>query len=405
MKKARTILGPQWAEAARSGIPFIIYALVLVVGIMTFLSRPKRSVSMHYEAAAMQWLQSESLYSHSMENGHGFLYLPHAAILHVPYAVVTQVTGLSLAGDVVWRIISWALLAFAVWRMGQRIAPENRMVQWRVAAIVGMLGISCLRIGQSTMLMTALMLLTVDIWQAKKYAFAAALIALAVAVKPLSIVMALLLFAISPPIRKPLLIACLVAIALPFCLQNPTYVWQQYRDCVVMLRVSANMGSSFSGADLFGLLEAFGITVGSGMQTATRVIAAFATLGVVWFSLRRIDPNRHAIWLFAWTAIYLMLFNPRSENSTYCMVAPVFAYFVAENVAVQKNFPVAYWLFALAVLTTGSYEIGRLILAPEISTTWLAPLCCCLLTVSLVTRLFRLESGATPVSWGQTSSV
>jgi len=49
---------------------------------------------------ASHWLQSESLYSESKIIGHGFLYLPQAAIFHIPFALLSEWTGVKEAGDV-----------------------------------------------------------------------------------------------------------------------------------------------------------------------------------------------------------------------------------------------------------------------------------------------------------------
>ncbi len=161
----QTVFAWRWAT--------LIYAIALIIGVAVYLKTPKRSVSQHYELAAVHWLQGEELYAESSVTGHGFIYLPQSAILHIPFAFCSQVTGWIAAGDVVWRIVSWSLLAYSTIRFAKLSQLPSSQTQWRVALVTSLLGLSCLRIGQSTILLTALMLLSVIDWSERRWTRAA----------------------------------------------------------------------------------------------------------------------------------------------------------------------------------------------------------------------------------------
>ncbi len=154
----------------------------------------------------------------------------------------------------------------------------------------------------------------------ERYTQAALCIALAVAVKPLAIVLALLMFAISAPMRLRLVLAAITLVLCPFLCQSPGYVMQQYSECLTMLRTAADLGNSGEWAQLFGMLDFFGVPTSGRLQNVVRMVAALATLVLAFRTLRLESVEKQAMWLFTWTVVYLLLFNPRTENSTYCLL-------------------------------------------------------------------------------------
>ncbi len=361
-----------------------IYLVTLVIGLGVFAATPKRSVSTNYEQAAVHWIDGSPLYSESKENGHGFLYLPQAAILHLPFAVVSNVTGLPWFGDLCWRVTSWLMLIYSCWHF-RKLSTSSPETDWIMACCVSLLGLSCLRIGQSTMLLTAFMILAVVTWRSKRFTQAAICIALAVAVKPLAIVLALLMFAISGPMRVRLLLAFTALVLAPFACQTPAYVFEQYRDCWAMLRTAADLGNSGGEwAQLFGMLDFFGIATPGRVQNLCRVIAAFATLALAFRTLRIASVEKQAMWLFNWTVAYLLLFNPRTENSTYCLLGPVLGVVIADSFIRNGRSWQTIMLTVLTILIAGSYEIGKNFTPAGEKAIWLAPLAGCVLLVYLL---------------------
>ena len=360
-----------------------IYIVTLLIGISVFAATPHRSVSSNYEQAAVHWIEGAPLYAESKANGHGFLYLPQAAILHIPFATLSNISGLPWFGDVCWRISSWLMLTFSCWHF-RKLSLNSRETDWIMASCVSLLGVSCLRIGQSTVLLTALMILAVVAWRWQRFTQATLCIALAVAVKPLAIVLALLMFAISSPMRVRLFLASIALVLFPFACQAPGYVIQQYRECWTMLRTAADLGNSGDWAQLFGMLDFFGVPTSGRLQNIVRIVAAFATLVLAFRTLNIASVEKQAMWLFTWTVVYLLLFNPRTENSTYCLLGPVLGVIVADSSIRNGRSIQTIMLTVLSVLIAGSYEIGKNFTPSGDTANWLAPMACCILLVYLL---------------------
>ena len=253
-----------------------------------------------------------------------------------------------------------------------------------MASCVSLLGISCLRIGQSTLLLTALMILALVAWRWQRFTQATICIALAVAVKPLAIVLALLMFAISSPMRVRLLLASIALALFPFACQAPGYVIQQYRECWTMLHTAADLGNSGEWAQLFGMLDSFGFHTSGRLENMVRVVAAFATLVLAFRTLSLSSVEKQAIWLFTWTVVYLLLFSPRTENSTYCLLGPVLGVIIADSFVRDGRSMQTIMLTVLTVLIAGSYEIGKYFTSLGDKAIWLAPMACCILLVYLL---------------------
>jgi len=368
--------------------PALIFAIAFVISVGVYVSDTERSVAYVYENAANEWMASNSLYIDSMKSGHGFLYLPHAAILHTPYALINQWLGSSIVGEVLWRFVSWCVFAYGTWRLVRIVCRNEDLVQWRVAFAVSVLGVSCIRIGQSTLMMGGVMMLTIEAWQLRRFNLATCLMTLAIAFKPLALVLAMLLFALSRPMRIRLVIGAVVLAVLPFATQSSGYVASQYVECTRMLATAAELGDNREWAQLFGMLKVFGISFPPTTVRLTRVVAALATLGVMIVVRCKLPRERQAVWLLATTMVYLMLFNPRTENSTYCLVGPVFGIFMAQLWAGEPTLqwggrPLSFLLLVVSTMTAGSYEIGKYFTPTGSLSIWVAPLCCCFLLAVL----------------------
>jgi hypothetical protein len=172
----------------------------------------------------------------------------------------------------------------------------------------------------------------------------------------------------------------------PFAFQTPGYVISQYGECLNMLRVAAELGNTDWWAQLFGMLRSFGIQTPGDWQTIARVVAAGCTLLIVVVGFRRFERNRAWVWLYAMTAVYLMLFNPRTENNTYCVLGPAIGFFLAEEVVLRKQQAWGGLLLLLAILATGSYEIGKFMSPTDGRPVWLAPFSCCIFALYLAHR-------------------
>jgi hypothetical protein len=226
-----------------------------------------------------------------------------------------------------------------------------------------------------------------------------------------------------------------ILFAAPYLVQYPGYVTEQYRSSIGMLDKAATMGQTGDWPHLFSLASLVGVEIGAPWQTVLRAAAALATLGLSW-RVRRCSsssdncrdvarrelkvencklkiensapetdsafPCDHAstarseipdpkfeiniqqlLTLYALATVYLLLFNPRTENNSYLLLSPVMAVFCVRALFIEGQTLKAALLFAGAIAIFAGHEICRS-LTPQIGFIWISPLVCLLFSANLV---------------------
>ena len=356
--------------------------LLTVVSIMVMVKPGSHSVLWYYDAAASAWWTRGDLYSQQVDS---FNYLPAFAVLFTPFHVLGP-----LAGGLLWRWISFAALTAGYWRLARLLAPTK----WRLVlglilflAVVGSAGM--LRNGQATTIMTALMIhASMDLAQ-RKWNRAALLLGLAVALKPLAIVLILLSAGLYRPMRARLAIAAAVVLLLPFLTAGPAYVLDQYG------AMARQYGIAYGAAlgpwsELGMMLVKFGLPLPPDVMTALRLAAALATLGLGHVACKRKEPGWAAFYVLGLAIAYLMLFNPANEENTYGALAGI----VAATAALAFAQGRAAWIVvSLAVLCFALGSDGYGNLALHATKLWFKPAVCILFLGFFLPGLWRSDAG------------
>lgn len=354
-------------------------SIVTFVVALSIVKGQERSVTPSYREAVWHWFAGEPLYN---MQGHGFLYLPQAALVFAPWAILPHA-----ACEIVWRLSIIAVLAISVARMTRLLGGDGR---WFFTASLAsaILAWGCARNGQSTLIMTGMMILAAADASESRWWRAAVLLSLAFAFKPLAIVLIMLVAVIYPQMSWRLAIGMLLVAVIPFATQHPDYVLSQYRACHQNLQVTFDVGETSYWAQLFGMLQVAGIDVPSSLRTGIRLLAAVTTLAACWQAVRRLAPERAAFYVFSLAACYLMLFNSRTEGNTYAMVGPVYGLLVAEAAYRLQNRRATGWLVTAVALSLANYELAVLV-TPRDQAIWICPLVCIGVTIYLVSRLIQ----------------
>jgi len=336
---------------------------------------PKRTVTPIYFNGARHWMAGSPLYDNT---GTGFIYLPQAAVIFLPLAMLPV-----LAADLLWRCFTIGTYAWGIRRLSSLAERSSSIPLFGLATLVAApLPASSAKNGQATLPMAGMMMLAVTCMADRSWWRAAGCLTLAVSVKPLAVVLLLLSVAMYRPMIGRLLVAVAVAIAIPFLTQNPAYVQAQYQGFVRTVGLANEHSNVVYFAQLFGMLRVMGLEVNNHVQSGLRGVFGGLTLFVCLAFGRRMDGSRWAVYFYALSACYVMLFNPRTENNTYSMLAPAIAVLFAQSVA-QRRVLRSALLLAIAAGTLGTYEIGRLLTVPEQS-VWLAPLACLCFTACVL---------------------
>lgn len=346
------------------GVLFAVTATLVLAG-------SRRTVTGNYREAAFLWFLGKDLYANAVRTGHGFLYLPQAAILFAPFAWLPHA-----AGEIAWRAVSIGAFAIGLRRYASLAGREGGAELFPLMTALSLpLAFSCARNGQSTVLISALMMLAVADLADRRWGRATAWLSLGLAFKPLVLVLTLLAGALHRPMRWRLLAGTAAVLAFPFLFQSPEYVASQYRSCVAGMQASARLGLTSYWAHFFGMLNVAGISVSPSVQTGVRILAAGGTLWLCHIAQKRCAAAEAGVWLYALSVCYLMLFNPRTENNTYAMLGPSIAAFCGMALLVERRPKVALALAFAVGGILGSHQITKWITPPPRS-VWLAPLVC-----------------------------
>lgn len=305
----------RWFEncRAQTWLAFTLWALpLLVIAGMVIADPCRRSVVPVYHKAVVDWWAQQNLY-----DGWSYHYLPQFAVLFTPFHFLP-----SPLGDLLWRFVSAAVLVGGLWRWLRQLfgSEVSRAFLWGTLLVMP-LSLGALRNGQANVVFGALMLQAVVCLYPRQWWAASAFMVLAVAVKPIGLVLVALAAVVYAPLRWRVALALAALAGLPFLFNSPAYVSSQYRQMFEHVQACVVV-AGHQYADMGGIIRTFGGELDAVISKLVRMVAGGAVLGVWWMGARRwADPLR-AMWLHALAVSYLMLFNPMTESNSYVIVAP-----------------------------------------------------------------------------------
>lgn len=367
------LVGP---AAVRSA--WILWLLVFLGGAIRAVVNPAGVTRVYRESASL-WLAGEPLYADGI---HGFLYLPHSAILSQPL-----LWGNFYFTEVLWRLGGVGLFVWGVHRLCRLVARHTSVELFPLVTFVGiwpMLG--CAGNGQASLHMTACMMWATIACAERRWWTATVALMLAVAWKPLAVVLILLLGAVYWRTMAWRLLAGLGGLfAAPFLMQSTAYVWRQYELAVTKMTVSGTADASkFVASDLSGMLSYFGVPTEPHQLLPVRAAAALVTAVLALVARRRWPEPLAAVWVFVLATGYLMIFNPRNESNTYAVVAPALALVFALEFLVERRRAALLFVILFAQATCNIYRP----LLPGVQ-YWLKPATVLVFLVYVAWRIVR----------------
>jgi len=361
---------------------WIGWAALCLVTAAIIASGSGRTVVPAYREGALFWMAGQTIFAHPGVGG--FVYLPQAAVLFIPFALLPVV-----AGEVLWRFVNIGVFALSIFHFAGLARGRSEKELFPLMTLVSLpLAWDCARNGQATLIMTGLMLLAVVDIARSRWWRAVLWLALGVAIKPLVIVLALLVMAIDRPLSWRVPVGMLAGALFPFLTQHPAYVLDQYAAFWSSLTKAVHVGAVDKGwTTPFNALQVLEVAVPEKVQTLLRVAAAFGTLALCYLSRRRHDVVRSAVFVFSLAVVYLMLFSPRTENNTYAMLGPAIAVFLAWAFLVEQRPREGILLGSIALAIMGGRVIER-VLTPHAGTSWVSPLMAVCFAVYLLVTFF-----------------
>ena len=379
MPVSRTTGSPNAPRYLAAAAWLLVFVLVVVLS-HRWLGRSFRV----YQAAGGHWLHQQPLYdTRTIE---GFQYFPQAAMLMAPFAWLGQPLG-----GLAWRALWWTLYGAGMARVVTRVAPQQAPIGFLIASALAVgSGTGALSNGQANLAVAGLLLHATAELVDERWWRATAVLAFGVALKPLMAVPLLLAWAVYPRLRWRLPLALVVALVAPWLTARHVYVVDQYRACVIKLRVASDPGGLYE--DLRGLLASAGWRIPHFTYVVVRMVAAVATVAVS-MRARRLGPAQAAVVIAGLAAGYLMLFNPRTQSTSYVIAAAPAAVLAAAHLLERRRANAAPLMAVVLVWMVSYHDVAAI-------QFWLKPLGAIVFLASLLHVIWRPPAtwvAATPI--------
>jgi hypothetical protein len=330
---------------------------LLVVGVATLRAPHAHSVYPIFAEAARRWTAGEDLYP---PIGEPFRYSPVVAAFFVPFSRLPD--GL---GGLLWRLLGAGafLAALAWWSRTALPTPPTPGRRALLFLLVAPAAVGNLHNGQANVLVIALLLTAVAAVLRGRFTLAAAAVAVASLFKVYPLALGLLLATLYPRRLGPrLVLALALGLLLPFLLQRPDYVADQYAGWAEHMEANDRqlLPRDLWYRDL-RMLWTLWLTPLSYRAYQAMEFLTGAGLAVLALGLRRagVHPARLLLLVLGLACCWMTVLGPATESATYVLVGPVAAWLAVS--AAADEYP--RWLGALFL---GGYG---LLLAAQLAVT------------------------------------
>lgn len=297
----------------RFGLGIWLWAVMTMVISIIAVIQPHRSISWIYRQAIEAWATASSLYAPGL---HGFLYFPTSTLVYGPFALLPQPLD-----SHAWRLFLSATMVLAVRRYARTLAPgAGTAVAGMILALAVPAAVIDLLRGQMTLLMAAILLVAAADAADGKHRRAGLWLALAVFVKPLALVPAVLIIVAVPGTGPGFAAGLLIGVAAGVLHPHPDYAMAQWIAMIDKLRFAAAPDSG-TWFDIGALLKRLGLIEPTEPLFGLRLAAALSTLILALLAARQFEARTAVVCCLHLGCCYLLLWNPRVEEGSYVMLA------------------------------------------------------------------------------------
>lgn len=307
----------------RLAIFFWVSVVGVILGRVAFSAHMPPSVVPVYFSAAYRWLAGEDLYEFK-QPWDVYRYPPCFAPSFVPFTSIPI-----RLGELLWRTLSIAIMITGLrnWALcGWRMTPGQRGALFLLTLP---LCLNSLGNGQVNILLLGLLLHGASAAIRLKGALSGFCVALATAIKVYPIALGLLFACVLPKRIIPWLALSIGGLlAFPFLLAPAGYVAGQY------VRFAESVGADtrreadhpYPPRDLYLVMRNYMFEPSERMYTIiVLAVAAGMAMTVGITALRKKDPRVALILAFDLGCVWMTVFGPATEPSTYALLAPTAA--------------------------------------------------------------------------------
>ena len=318
---------PRCIEPRNGSLPSAVViglwvAVLLGIGIRIGLISHSHDVFVTYYDAGRKWLASQPLYSYTR----GFVYSPLIAAFFALFAWLP----LSL-GAVLWRLLDAAVFIGAIfWWLKAEI--HDRITEssyWLAFLLILPLSLGNFNNGQINPLIIGLLMIAMLAARYRQWTLSAICVGICAYLKIYPLSVGLLLVLVYP--RKLVWRVALTLIlmgALPFILQRPAYVLEQYQRWFAFRAADdRRMNLDIAPRDFAMILRVLHINLSAAAFLVLQILAGAGTAVVcVIGRIRKWSEERLLICIFTLGTCWMLLFGPATEDATYAMIAPALSF-------------------------------------------------------------------------------
>jgi hypothetical protein len=362
------------------------------ISVRVFVSARANSVYPIFSDAGRKWLHGDALYGRPSGDLDLFRYCPVVAAGFAPLSLLPDAIG-----GIIWRWLNAAVFVAAIvcWCRTWGRSESERLA---IFLLVVPLAIGGLNNGQCNALVAGFLLIAATAFRRDRLMLAAAALSAAIVFKVYPMALGLLFCLLEPRRFAPrLALAIVVGLALPYLFQRPEYVTHQYAGLVNVLQHDDRTERPIHAGyrDLHMLLRRAGWQTSLPTYRAMEVAAGLACAAVVLAGVRRGWDRPQAVdACLALGSIWMTLFGPATESSTYVLLAPVLGRAVLE--VAERPRPQRLIVYA----SFGLFTLGAVIvwfpqwIAYAVQTSGVQPVAALLLLAHVVIELRRNRPAA-----------
>lgn len=308
----------------------VLWTVVLLVVLGRSLLQPTRnSVYPIFARAGACWISSQPLYGKAPAERHldEFRYSPVAAALLAPCGLLPLPLG-----GFLWRALNGAVLLAGFLAFARHVSPGRDALDGQAAGGLGILllpwCIPSLNNGQTNPLVIGLLLLALASVARQRWSCAALCLAVPVLLKVYPLAPALLLMLVYPRRLAGRLTLFLAAgMLLPFVLQHPAYVAEQFHGWVEYLASDDRGGRSPVGSyrDFHLLLRLAGLSMSPASYRALQLAIAAGIAAIIVRGRERFSRPEMLGAILDLSCGWMTLLGPATESCTYTLLAPTLA--------------------------------------------------------------------------------
>ena len=291
---------------------------LLVICVRVARLYPQHDVFVTYVDAGRKWTESQALYSTTR----GFVYSPLIAACFAPFSWLP-----GWIGAILWRLLNAAIFCGAIsWWL--KVGLHRRIPRAAyplVFLLLLPLALGNFNNGQVNPALIGLLMVAILAAHLKRWTLSAVCIGISAYLKIYPLSVGLLLVLIYPRrFSWRLALVLIVFAALPFILQQPAYVLEQYqRWFSTRAADDRRMNMDIAPRDFAMVLKLVHINLSSHAFMILQVLAGAALAALCALGrLRRWSDERLLTCLFVLVSCWMLLFGPSTESATYVMLAP-----------------------------------------------------------------------------------